>query len=169
MDCLPLGLLNRAWFDRVFVRSETQDQSKETKSNVGHSRQIRLPERSADCGSHQVDDASETSNGRFSQFACIDQWQILSTDPFILRWWHFFSLLADNTMIGIVYGWAWYAAGASWRIVPPILYVLSGTVIMTDVLVHGPSSKASRLGPLLGATQLFFSTLPLFQPRSKVR
>lgn len=145
------------------AQSETQEQ----KNGNNQFGRTRAPERGTDSGSQWVG-ASEESSGRLSQLACVDQWHVLAEDPIVLRWWHCFSLVADIILIGIVYGWAWYAAGASWRIVPPILYVLAGTVFIIDVLVHGPSSKVSRIGPLLGATQLYFSTYPLFQPPSKV-
>lgn len=103
-----------------------------------------------------------------SGLSCSEQWAALAETPRLMRWWHFISLSADNLQAGLVSGWAWYLAGASWRTAPAAAYACLGTLISFSVLLHGPAAKITHIGPFMGACQLYMAALPLFQPVHRV-
>ena len=111
---------------------------------------------------------SEARPRDYSAMTCAEQWAALADTPQLMRWWHFVSLTIDNLIAGLVYGWAWYQVGASWRIAPAVAYACLGTAISLAVLGNGPAATLTKLGPLMGAVQVYMSAFPLFQTVDKV-
>lgn len=98
--------------------------------------------------------AGQSRQRKFEGLCGLDQWTALAETPRLMRWWHFIALTIDNLVAGIVYGWAWFLAGASWRILPAVAYSFLGTLISVSVLFHGPASKVTQIGPFMGICQV---------------
>ena len=53
-------------------------------------------------------------------------------------------------------------------LLPPSVYLVVHTFLALWVLVYGPATKMTKLGPILGICQLYYSVFPLFLPVHKV-
>ena len=115
-----------------------------------------------------VDAVCHQSTSTSTTRSCLEQWRSITESPMLLRWWHVAATFIDACIVGTVYGWAWYARGASWRIVPTGLYLFGRMMITSSTFINGPETLVARGGLFLALCELYMSTYPMLQAAEKV-
>jgi hypothetical protein len=122
-----------------------------------------------------LESTGTADNGRVvaTPMSVLDQWEVISNTPELLRFWHLFVACSEATVTLTVYVYAWRRAGVPLGMVLPCLtFAIIDLTLAASYWFLGPlvsNVTISRVtGPVQGALAIYTMAVPLYLPMDKV-